>query len=52
VLKSAVGIPYNITLYQGSSFRMLVYGIIPFYIASFSIRKSEVNIGVVVITMF
>jgi hypothetical protein len=51
-LKSAIGVPWSITLYYGLSCYILVYSIIPSYIAFFSIRKAAKKIGVVIITRF
>jgi hypothetical protein len=52
LLKSAIEAPWNTTLYYGSSCCILVYGIIPSYIAFFSIRKAAKKVGIVVITRF
>jgi hypothetical protein len=51
-LKSAIGAPWSTTLCYGSSCYILVYSIIPSYIAFFSIRKAAKKVGVVVITRF
>jgi hypothetical protein len=52
LLKSAIGAPWSTTLCYGSSCCILVYGIIPSYIAFFSIRKAAEKVGVIVITRF
>jgi hypothetical protein len=52
LLKSAIGAPWNTTLYYGSSCCILVYNIIPSYIVFFSIRKAAEKVGVVVIIRF
>jgi hypothetical protein len=52
LLKSAIGAPWSIILYYGSSCCILVYSIIPSYIVFFSIRKAAEKIGVIVITRF
>jgi uncharacterized membrane protein len=52
LLKSVIRAPWSITLCYGSSYYILVYNIIPFYIIFFSIRKAAKKIGVVIITRF
>jgi hypothetical protein len=52
VLKSAIGIPWTATLYQGSSFWTDLNETICCHIACFSRRKSAVNGLVVVTTRF
>jgi hypothetical protein len=52
LLKSAIGAPWNTTLCHSSSCYILVYGIIPSYIAFFSIRKAAEKVGIIVITRF
>ena len=52
VLKSLIGILCIATLYQGSPFlRLVTKGSTPLITASFSIKKSTLNRGVVVITI-
>jgi hypothetical protein len=52
LLKSAIGALWSIILYYGLFCCILVYGIIPFYITFFSIRKAAEKIGIVIITRF
>jgi hypothetical protein len=52
LLKSAIRAPWSIILYYGSSCCILVYGIIPSYIAFFSIRKTAEKVRIIVITRF
>jgi hypothetical protein len=52
LLKSVIGAPWSTILYYGSSCCILVYSIIPSYIAFFSIRKTAEKVGIVVITRF
>jgi hypothetical protein len=52
LLKSAIRAPWSIILYYGSSCYILVYSIIPSYIAFFSIRKTAEKVRVIVITRF
>jgi hypothetical protein len=52
LLKSAIGAPWSIILYYGSSCCILVYDIIPSHIVFFSIRKAAEKVGIVVITRF
>jgi hypothetical protein len=52
LLKSAIGAPWSTTLCYGSSCCILVYSIIPSYIAFFSIKKTAKKVGIVVITRF
>jgi hypothetical protein len=50
LLKSAIGAPWSIILCYGSFCCILVYSIIPSYIAFFLIRKTAKKIGIVIIT--
>jgi hypothetical protein len=52
LLKSAIGALWSITLCYGLSCCILVYNIIPSYIAFFSIKKAAEKVGIVVITRF
>jgi hypothetical protein len=52
LLKSAIGVPWSITLCYSSSCYILVYSIIPSYIVFFSIRKAAEKVGVIIITRF
>jgi hypothetical protein len=52
LLKSAIGAPWSITLYYGSSCCILVYSIIPSYIVFFSIRKAAEKVEIIIITRF
>jgi hypothetical protein len=52
LLKSIIGAPWNTILCYGSSCYILVYGIIPFYIVFFSIRKTTKKVEIIIITRF